>query len=264
MITNGMIDRYPPHLRSSLALSMSQRADYVRGRYTADVRDRAYSGDLPRVLIIGDSFSQDFYNAVLESGAFADYQISADYIAARCQFRIDGHEPDGAIEPGDTGRCARRDNRVNDSTLSRAHEADIVVLTFFWRDWAVQQLPQTLEALNLRPGTDVMIVGSKHFENPDIDDMIVMSVEQLHTRRTPMDASTRDVNRQLETLTGGWTFVNVADLICETPVSCRTFTPVGEMISHDGRHLTVAGARYVGDLLFSSDGPLGRFGQSER
>ena len=107
MITNGMIDRYPPHLRSSLALSMSQRADYVRGRYTADVRDRAYSGDLPRVLIIGDSFSQDFYNAVLESGAFADYQISADYIAARCQFRIDGHEPDGAIEPGDTGQMCK-------------------------------------------------------------------------------------------------------------------------------------------------------------
>ena len=42
------------------------------------------------------------------------------------------------------------------------------------------------------------------------------------------------------------------DLACgENARTCMVFTPQGELISEDNHHLTKAGARYIGGLVFS-------------
>jgi len=42
--------------------------------------------------------------------------------------------------------------------------------------------------------------------------------------------------------------VDVASFFCEND-ACRLFTEDGKLLSHDGRHLTVDGARYLGRKL---------------
>lgn len=260
--TRGLVNRYPEHIGSMLAVSMAERGEYVRTRHGAEVRDQEFSGNQPRVLLIGDSFSQDFYNVIRESDAFAGYQISADYIAARCQFHLDGAMPEGGIAPRDVLRCGTRDNRINEFTLSRAQEADIVILAFFWRDWAALQLPQTLAGLNLRDDTQTIVIGSKYFSTPDMRGLETMTVQDLSEYRSPLDPATAEVNAILAEAPIEAEFVDVMDLLCDGQESCRVFTPTGEMISHDNRYLTQEGARYLGSLLFSSDGPLSRFGRN--
>lgn len=262
--TQGRIERFPPHLHEMLGTSMSERGAYVRDAYTNEVRDRNFSGSLPRVLLIGDSFSQDFYNLIRESHAFAGTQISADYLAARCQFHIDGAVPKGAIDPGDMARCANRDNRITEDTIARARAADVVILAFYWRDWAAQQLPQTLAALDLQPETELYVIGSKEFAKLDVRQITGMSAEALRDFRAEPDATTKTVNALLAGLDIRATYVDLMALLCDSPYSCRLFTPSGALISHDGRHLTREGAKYLGDLLFRSDGPLGKFGPGNK
>jgi hypothetical protein len=46
-------------------------------------------------------------------------------------------------------------------------------------------------------------------------------------------------------------FVDTHAIVCGVEVpGCPLFTPSGSLISYDGFHLTQAGARYVGTLLF--------------
>lgn len=260
--SRGLVNRYPVHIGSLLAVSAAERGEYVRTRNRDEVRDQVFSGNQPRILLIGDSFSQDFYNVIRESDAFAGYQISADYIAARCQFHLDGAVPEGGIAPNDALRCATRDNQVNEFTLARAQEADIVLLAFVWRDWAALQLPQTLAGLSLREETQFIVIGSKYFANLGMRGLETMTVQDLSDYRSPLDPATAAVNAILAESPTEAQFVDVMDLLCDGPDSCRVFTPTGEMISHDNRHLTQEGARYLGSLLFSSDGPLSRFGRN--
>jgi peptidoglycan/LPS O-acetylase OafA/YrhL len=260
--SQGFVSRYPEHLRSMLAVSAAERGAYVRTRYNDKVRDQEFLGNLPRVLLIGDSFSQDFYNVIRESDAFSGYQISADYIASRCQFHPDATLPEGGIAPRDSRRCELYDNRVNDFTLSRARAADIVIISFDWRDRAARQLPQMLAGLKLRDETQVIVIGPKYFATPGMRSLETMTVQDLSDFRSPLDPATGAVKAIYSDASIEAQFVDVMDLVCEAQESCRVFTPAGEMISHDNRHLTQEGARYLGSLLFSSDGPLSQFGRN--
>jgi len=258
--TDGAIDRYPRHLRAMMSVSAQERGNYVREHYDAEARDHRFVTQRPKLLLIGDSFSQDFYNMIRENGAFTGYEISADMIAARCQFHLDGDVPEGAIAPGDAARCSTDDNHVNEFTVQRAREADIVILAFLWRDWAVRQLPRTLDALGLRIGTEVILVGRKYFPTPDMAQLQTMTADELVAYRAPLEDETRRVNAMLAEAAINAQFVDPTALVCDTLDACRAFTPNGELISHDRRNLTREGARFLGRLLFEPGGPLARFG----
>jgi hypothetical protein len=51
----------------------------------------------------------------------------------------------------------------------------------------------------------------------------------------------------------GVEFIDLHRLVCgENAVTCPVFTPEGKLISHDGGHLTQAGAAWIGSLLKGS------------
>lgn len=258
--SRGLIARYPEHIWPLLEASAAERRHYVRARHTDEVRDQSFDGSQPRVLLIGDSFSQDFYNIIRESNAFSGFQISADYISTRCQFHLGNAIPEGAIAPKDIVRCEARDNRINDFTVSRAREADIIILAFFWKDWSASLLEKTLAGLNLRDHTQVIVIGSKYFLTPEVQKIVHMSPVDIRNHRSPINIETQEVNAVLENSAVNYQFIDIMDLICESDASCRVFTPDGRLISHDNRHLTQDGAQYLGKLLFTRDGPLARFG----
>lgn len=58
-------------------------------------------------------------------------------------------------------------------------------------------------------------------------------------------------NETLKRLLSASTFIDLWPLNCDAPQSCAPFTPTGELMSADGSHLTSAGARHLGGLIFS-------------
>ena len=264
IFSRGLIQRFPENLHESVGASASELGDYTRLAYNEEIRDKPFAGQQPRLLIIGDSFSQDLYNIVRESHAFPGYQISADYIAARCQFRIQGSEPKGAINGADARRCVIEDNNINAGTRERIQQADVILLAFFWQDWAVTQLPETLKSLNLLDSTKLVVMGSKRFPSPSPSKMARMSMKDLADFRFPLEVQTAEVNQKLAGLKMAGRFVDPMQLLCSGPNACRYFTPEGKPVSYDGRHLTRAGARYLGELLFGAGGPLETYANASR
>jgi len=64
--------------------------------------------------------------------------------------------------------------------------------------------------------------------------------------RQALPPSHLDTNTRMRSLPN---FVDLSRIICDSDYDCPLFTPSGSLISHDGAHLTPAGARYVGNAL---------------
>lgn len=85
--TNGFLTSYPAYQRAFL--DQQGAHTYVDRRYNAETRDQPFIDNRgPHLLIIGDSFSQDFYNMIRETKAFDGFQISGIYIPAKCQIYL--------------------------------------------------------------------------------------------------------------------------------------------------------------------------------
>ena len=186
---------------------------------------------------------------ILETGAFAGYQIAVRQISADCQIYLGPEDLTRFIPPASRRMCAGR--RLAASFVDVAHEADVVIFAANWRDWSVKRLPTTIENFGFRPDQKLIVVGRKQFGIINRPMAIGKTPEQLAAMRVPSrDYQISVVDQMRRTLPADFCRRPCRALICGGD-TCPLFTPDGELISGDGSHLTPAGARYVGGLLFA-------------
>lgn len=65
-----------------------------------------------------------------------------------------------------------------------------------------------------------------------------------------MPAQQMEINEAMARTLPPEIFVNTQAMLCGEGTECPLFTPSGELITFDGVHLTQAGARYLGSLVF--------------
>lgn len=211
-----------------------------------------------KALIIGDSYACDFLNAVTENAYLQDYQISLRYIPYDCQTVV-GERAAGFIAAKDREFC---DNPDRADSLERAQEqiqaADLVILVSRWKPDIAAALPQTIRQLGLKPQQKLVVVGSKFFGKITVRQYLRMADNELKALQNEVDpAEAKTINEGLAKQLGKEVvFVNPHQLLCGDDASCPLFTDDLKLISYDGRHLTQAGARYVGKVLFQQS-PLG-------
>ncbi|MFZ1342117.1 SGNH hydrolase domain-containing protein [Thiothrix eikelboomii] len=224
--------------------------DYVRTRYL-ELAKRPFDSQDPRkkALIIGDSHAQDFLNTVLENQALANYQISTRYLPNICQIYLGEEDISGFIEEKNQALCAKADNLT--AAKAQIAEADLVIIASSWKPWSAERLSITLKNLELKPEQTFKIVGRKSFGKINVRSYLRQTDEDLLKLRNPVDEQQMAVNNLLRTQVDAANFVDIHQLICGEGDTCPLFTPDLALISFDGGHLTPAGARYVGSLLFS-------------
>jgi peptidoglycan/LPS O-acetylase OafA/YrhL len=237
---------YAPEFRQ-LFVSRAERSDYVKENYRS-LRAHAEAGDeRPVMLLIGDSYSQDFLNMVREVGAFLGHRIVAHYIPARCQVYFGGEDVGRFVTAARRGECRKlRGSHATDL----ARRANVIVLAARWSAWAAERLPETIRALDLRPEQRILVIGGKSFGRPNLRAMLRRNGDLAGFRLAP-EAGQAMANQRLRTMLPPALFVDTHAIVCGVEVpGCPLFTPSGSLISYDGFHLTQAGARYVGTLLF--------------
>jgi hypothetical protein len=247
--SQGFRGGYPRYLQEAASMTPDTLQRYVGGRY----HDKGQGGfepddGRPRLLLVGDSFSEDFYNMILENGAFPDFQVALRLISTDCQIYLGPEDTSGYIAPAKRRKCATR--RSADDVVGIARQADVVILAANWREWAAQRLPETLDAFDFRPDQTVLVIGRKAFSVINRP----MAVGKTPAELAAMRAESRDyhleVVRLMRQVVPPAKLVDPQALVCGGD-ACPLFTPQGELISGDGSHLTRAGARYVGRLLFA-------------
>ncbi len=232
-----------------LAVSADDRGAFVSTRYNALPTDFATApAGAKRLLLIGDSHSQDFYNMVLATGAFSGWAVATHYIPTLCQTYFGPEDIDRFLAPGDRRRCRARHEAEGVREIAR--QADVVVMIDSWRLWSAERAAGTIAALDLRPEQKLIVIGKKNFGHPFLRGFLGQSAGERAATRVPVSPETAAINAALVASLPNETVIDFETLICPE-ASCPLFTPEGDLISHDGDHLTEKGAAWAGAKLFA-------------
>lgn len=204
-----------------------------------------------KILLIGDSFAQDFYNMIVEGKHLAKYEIRVRFIYARCQIYLGPEDRRQFIEARHRQTCTNANDIESAFPLIR--RANIVMLASNWQPWSGQRLPRTLQLLNLTHEQQVFVIGAKHLGHVNPQLYINKSMSYRLKQRLYPRITTTTVNDLLARTIDPSVFVNVQKMICTGHnQTCSLFTPAGKLISHDGAHLTKFGALHLGNIVFKN------------
>lgn len=202
-----------------------------------------------RILLIGDSFAQDFMNMVAETRSLVDYEIRCHYVKFYCQIYMGPEDRLQWIAPGHKGYC------INDNDIRLAlpliRQANIIILASNWREWSAKRLPKTIELLNLTQSQKVFVLGVKNFGTVNLTLYMNKSFEYRIQQFQQPEDDAMIVNTIMKQTLNRSIFVNIMSMTCtHYNGTCPVFTTHGKLISYDGAHTTKHGARFVGDIIF--------------
>lgn len=250
MLLSGITPVMADSVRDSLlkAADIEASGQYTRERFLALHKQPFNPADSRRkALIIGDSHAQDFLNSVVENGYLANYQIRTRYIPFRCQVFL-SEVGKQYLQPKDEALCAGSDSL--ELARDQIAQADLIILSSMWEEWAARLLPETIRNLGLRSNQRLVVIGRKEFGKISVRKYLAMPEDKLLTLSNPVNASHLAINDLIRQGVGDDVFVDQQKLICGEGATCRLFTDDLQLISFDGGHLTKAGAKYVGKRLF--------------
>jgi len=233
------------------AANKEKSGEYVRQRFFQRVKKPFDDGD-PRkkLLIIGDSHAQDFYNSMLENNLDQRYQISTRRIPAICGIYLGSEDISQLIDRRHVPICQKADTLEN--ALPQIRQADVVILAANWTLWSAQRLATTVQNLPIRAPQKLFVVGRKDFGKVNLRQYLRLSENELKQLRNPVKSQQHEINRTMQQSLPSGVFVNTQGLICKPENSCPLFTPQARLISFDGGHLTKPGAQYVGRVLLQN------------
>lgn len=246
--TEGFLFRFPAGDRNLLvALDTDRNRDYVTARFDAVLNRPFEPGVSPKVTVVGDSFAQDFVNVLVEGAFVSPTQISSRYISAQCQmsYPVDHEFPNSP--PSLVEFCRYSDDLEKAAPQLRA--SDVVVFAAAWDVSTLASIGGSIERLGFRETTQVIVVARKWLGELDPRSFLGTTPEERAATRVAIDASTAQENASLAaSLPGNVVFVDPMASFCGND-GCRLFDDDGNLLSHDGGHLTVFGARFLGASL---------------
>lgn len=225
--------------------------DYVKRRFLAQLKKPFSENDArKKMLVMGDSHAQDFYNALLENNIDQRYQISTRRIPAICGFYLGSENINPLIEKKHRPICQKADTLVD--AMPQIKQADIVILAANWKLWSAQRLPTTIQHLNIQSPQKLFVVGRKNFGKLNLRKYLHLSNNELRQFRNPVYGIQREINQIMRERLAKNVFVDIQTLVCQSEKDCPLFTSEARLISFDGGHLTQQGARYVGRILLQN------------
>jgi peptidoglycan/LPS O-acetylase OafA/YrhL len=177
----------------------------------------------PRVLILGDSFARDVVNMGIESGALRREQISY----------------------GEMEECEGLPPRY----AELAAHADYIVLGSGPGPAEFLCFRAVVERLRAISAARIVMIGTKGFGYNN-NAVMLLPEEIRYSYRVRPQAGLIEADQAARRAFADIDYVSILDLITDGESRVPVFTPERRFISQDRKHLTSAGAHYLGSLLF--------------
>lgn len=219
--TSGFYAHWPELANGDPNFGAEQNSSYNMRPYTFANRPFGRSGT--KVLVLGNSFARDFINMGLETGALAGAQISY-----------------GAID-----EC--QPLPVTQVTLAKSAKF-IILGSGVGKAYlpCVQRLVKQLHSLG---HARLIIMGTKGFGYNNNAVMLLPSGTRYAYRALPTQ-NVIDDDRTSAAAFSPSLYVSILGLIGDKQGRVPIFTPDHKFISQDRKHLTKAGAAYIGNIVF--------------
>ncbi|CAF3259387.1 unnamed protein product [Rotaria sp. Silwood2] len=160
-----------------------------------------------KLILIGDSFAQDFYNIIIEGKHLTNYEIRVFFVHGRCQMYIGPEDRKQFINAIDQQTCENRNDIKYALPLIR--QADIIILSGKWFEWSAKRLPMTLKLLNLTKQQQIFVIGRKHFGNVNLKLYVNKSTEYRLKQYQYPSKEVIEINNLLEKTIDEFIFVNI-------------------------------------------------------
>lgn len=136
---DGFITRYPPHQRDLVvATDREKMGRYVYSRFE-QFQDRPFNRKARlKVLVVGDSFAQDFINMLAEAGGLSQISLSIHEISSLCGNLYLETDFTDQIKDDDLSYCAKRGWYEDEDLQKRLHQADVIFVVSSWTPWAAR------------------------------------------------------------------------------------------------------------------------------
>lgn len=242
---------------SELRAHILQAADtnksglYVKTRFLQSVKKPFDTADKrPKMLVIGDSHAQDFFNTLLENNVDRRYQIHTRRIPGICGLYLGTENIKSLIKRKHQPICEKADTLKE--ALPQIHESDVVVLAANWKLWSVKRLKTTIANLQIKPKQKLLVVGRKNFGKVNLRKYLRLSEHELRKLRNPVRGAQQEINQIMRQSLPKNVFVDIQRLVCKSEDDCPLFTAQPRLISFDGGHLTQHGAKFIGQVLLQN------------
>ncbi|MBY6242473.1 acyltransferase family protein [Methylosinus sp. Sm6] len=255
--TNGFASRLPEEDRALGAISKVEAGKYVEQNFsTLLLRNFSRSSGRLKVMLIGDSFAEDIANAVLDGtdGLKERIELSTFHISHRCG---NLYVEDILLKIADEARnfcllgSGANGGYRNEKLRGLLLAADVVWIASAWQAWQAPLVARSVANLKREFGKPVVVFGTKTFGEVDLRELIRMKSQERLRYRSKLPEEHLAINRAIEASLRDAEFIDVNDLLCRSETSCGLFTEDGKLLSYDGSHLTIHGARYLGERLAS-------------
>ncbi|MFC5385291.1 acyltransferase family protein [Aquamicrobium segne] len=195
-----------------LGLKVGQGIPGVHARYNHRVNDlnRDFSTDKAKILVVGNSFARDWANILLSTEWAKQIEIS--------------------YAPELLGQS---------SAMKRAKQADLI----FWSEAPLDQMLQMEKTLQEK----IYVVGTKNFGR-SAGIFYNYSGDNYFQQRVKPGPEWLQLNHDLRASYDD-RYVDLMAPLLDEDDTVPVFTPDGRFISQDCRHLTIAGAEYLGRVL---------------
>jgi len=200
------------------------------------------------ILLVGDSFSQDFYNIIRATDLLDEIKLHRHFIHNQCQPVLAERRTPQVIAAQGKANCT--DAAVTRNEIQQMAMYDAVILVANWKDWSISEsilVAQAIEDLNGR----VIVIGKKRFARGGLRPYAGRPLEEIKAMRTPKSQNIADMDQLLRETFGDDQFLSIMDVICDgtDDKACSMATVDGTPISYDGGHLTPGGATYLAELM---------------
>lgn len=176
------------------------------------------------VMVLGNSFARDFINMGLETGALSDLDLSYEVIE-NCE----------AIPPG---------------VIARIRNAQAVIFGSGVSGSDAPCLVQKIAMLETMQVPHVVVLGFKQFGYNYNAVMLLPEAERYAYRARPL-GDYYEANAEARRIIPGKNYIDLFDVLDDGTGTVPVFTSERQFISQDRKHLTRAGARYLGEKVFA-------------
>ena len=253
----GWVWRLPAEIRSTGA-DLRAKAEET-GRFIGEGwQPFEESGRRVNVLIIGDSHSIDFFNAVYTNRqAFKSYEFRRLDLQPFCFYLFTPGTQPVADEPEERNEACRR-NFASFKISPLLNRADYVIISGAWSKYALGFIPDLKKYLDSR-GINLIMLGRTPDFDPDIPSVVVkwgrlygIGHQVARHRRLEVDELNKvveDVARKV-----GARYKDKLFLVCDVErESCDALDSQNRLTYHDADHWTLEGARHFGRKMAEVD-----------
>jgi peptidoglycan/LPS O-acetylase OafA/YrhL len=254
-LSRGLWGRFDDWQIRLLAMDDPSQPDfavYTNQEYSR--HDRDTFPDIPgqkKLLIIGDSFSQDFFNILSEGGWLEGVNVVTHIVPFQCQNVPFDADYQDKIPAAYAARCEKVVRVGHPDLTPLVTSADMVIVAAAWNKYTVSKLPALHDILKKQTRAPVLIVGRKFFYHAPLRELLFYrSLDALEKSVTIAEEQTTiDDIKASQAAIPAQDFLNLQTVACGTDMACPVAAPNGRAISFDGRHLTRDGAVYIAEKL---------------